>query len=59
MGSIILKFIKSFGVKYFGTVVMERLIITLLKAVVERTDSKLDDEIFKAVFEKVSEESKK
>jgi len=52
--NLLLNFIKSFAVKYFGTEALERLILLLLKAVVERTDSKLDDEIYNAVFEKTN-----
>ena len=52
MVNIIIKFLKFFIIKYFGTVAVEKIVIILLRELVRRTDSKVDDEIFKAVFDK-------
>lgn len=52
--SIVLKFITGFITKHFTTVVIEKIVIIFLKALVKRTDSKVDDEVFKAVFGKTS-----
>ncbi len=54
-------FIKKFIVKHITTAAMEKVVIILLGALVKRTDSKVDDELYKAVFGKTSiqEEEKK
>ena len=52
MVNIIIKFLKFFIIKYFGTAVVEKIVIILLRELVKRTDSKVDDEIFKAVFDR-------
>lgn len=52
---VILKFIKYFVGKWLGTLAIEKIVIILLKELVKRTDSKVDDEIFKAIFEKTTE----
>ena len=49
-------FIKKFICKYLKTVVIERIIIILLDELVMRTESKIDDKIYKAIFEKVDSE---
>lgn len=54
--NIIIKFLKYFICKWFGTIAIEKIVIILLRELVKRTDSKVDDEIFKAIFEKTSEE---
>ena len=53
---VVLKFLKYFICKWFGTVAIEKIVIILLKELVKRTDSKVDDEVFKAIFDKTSEE---
>ena len=53
--NVVLKFLKYFICKWFGTVAIEKIVIILLKELVKRTDSKVDDEIFKAIFEKTTE----
>ena len=53
--AVVLKFIKYFVGKWLGTLAIEKIVIILLKELVKRTDSKVDDEIFKAIFEKTSE----
>ena len=53
--NIIIKFLKYFICKWFGTIAIEKIVIILLRELVKRTDSKVDDEIFKAIFEKTSE----
>lgn len=55
MVNVIIKFLKFFICKWFGTVAVEKIVIILLKELVKRTDSKVDDEIFEAVFNKTSE----
>ena len=55
MGYII-KFFTGFITKYFTTVVVEKIVIILLRNLVKRTDSKVDDELFEAVFEKTKVE---
>jgi hypothetical protein len=53
--AVVLKFLKYFVGKWLGTLAIEKIVIILLKELVKRTDSKVDDEIFKAIFEKTSE----
>lgn len=53
---LVIGFIKKFICKYLGTVVIEKIIIILLEELVKRTESKVDDKIYKAVFEKLQEE---
>lgn len=57
--NIIIKFLKSFILKYFGAVAIEKIVIILIRELVKSTDSKVDDELFEAVFGKMSEEVKK
>lgn len=57
MVKIILKFLKFFIIKYFGTATVEKLVIIGLKELVKRTDSKVDDELFHAVFHSTKEYS--
>lgn len=49
---IILTFVKRFIVKYLTSVALEKIVIIGLGELVERTDSKVDDKIYKAIFEK-------
>lgn len=53
--NIVLKFLKYFICKWFGTIAIEKIVIILLRELVKRTDSKVDDEIFKAIFDKTAE----
>lgn len=55
MTAIITKFIKFFVIKYFGTQAIEKIVIILLGALVKRTDSKVDDKIYHAVFHQTKE----
>lgn len=50
MVNVIIKFLKFFIIKYFGTSAVEKMVIILLKELVKRTDSKVDDQLFHAVF---------
>jgi len=59
MEKIAIKFIKSFILKYLGTEGIEKILIILLKDLVKRTGSKIDDNIFNEFFNKVSDEAKK
>lgn len=54
--NVVIKFLKYFICKWFGTVAIEKIVIILLKELVKRTDSKIDDEVFKAIFDKTAEE---
>lgn len=54
--NIVISFLKYFICKWFGTIAIEKIVIILLRELVKRTDSKVDDEMFKAIFEKTSEE---
>lgn len=53
--NIILSFITGFIIKYFTTPAMEKVVLVILKRLVQSTESKVDDEIYQAVFEKVEE----
>lgn len=55
---VVLLFLKKFVVKYFTSLALEKIVIIFLRELVKRTDSKVDDELFKAVFNqtKVGEE---
>ena len=53
---MVIKFVKYFICKCFATRVIERIVILLLEELVKRTDSKLDDRIYQAVFEEVEKE---
>lgn len=57
MVKIILKFLKFFIIKYFGTATVEKIVIISLKELVKRTDSKVDDELFHTVFHSTKEYS--
>lgn len=52
---IILTFVKRFVVKYLTSVALEKIVIIGLGELVERTDSKVDDKIYKAIFDKTKE----
>lgn len=53
--NIILSFLTAFIIKYFTTPAMEKVVLIILKKLVHSTESKVDDEIYQAVFEKVEE----
>lgn len=55
MTGVILNFIKFFVCKWIGTAAVEKIVIVLLKELVRRTDSKVDDEIYEAIFGKIDE----
>ena len=50
---MVIKFVKYFICKWFATRVIEKIVILLLEELAKRTDSKLDDKIYQAVFEEV------
>jgi len=50
---MVIKFVKYFICKWFATRAIEKIVILLLEELVKRTDSKLDDKIYQAVFEEV------
>lgn len=49
----ILKFFKGFLLKYLSTVVLEKLVIEVLGILVHKTESKVDDEIYNTIFNKI------
>ncbi|MCI7187570.1 MAG: hypothetical protein MR995_05450 [Fusobacterium mortiferum] len=53
IAGMIINFLKNFLIKYLGTLVLEKILILLLEELVKRTDSDIDDKIYKIVFEKV------
>lgn len=57
--NLVIKFLKSFILKYFGVVAIEKIVIILIRELVKSTDSKVDDEIYEALFGKLSGEAKK
>lgn len=57
--TVVLKFIKYFVGKWLGTLAIEKIVIILLKELVKRTDSKIDDEIYDAIFKNSSDEAQK
>ena len=56
MKTRIIKFLKYFISRWFGTKAMEKVVITALGELVKRTESKIDDKIYEAVFGKLEEE---
>ena len=52
IAGMIINFLKNFLIKYLGTLVLEKILILLLEELVKRTDSNIDDKIYKIVFEK-------
>ena len=53
---IIINFLKYFISKWLGTKAIEKVLIVVLKELVKRTESKIDDRIYEAVFGKLEEE---
>lgn len=47
---LLLKFIKYFVCKWFGTTVLEKIVIILLEELVRRTENQLDNRIYEAIF---------
>ena len=52
IAGMIINFLKNFLIKYLGTLLFEKVVILLLEELVKRTDSDIDDKIYKIVFEK-------
>lgn len=52
----LIKYIEKFMCKYLGTEVLEGIVLTLLKDLVKRTGSKIDDKIYNVIFESISKE---
>lgn len=57
--NLVIKFLKSFILKYFGAVAIEKIVIILIRELVKSTESKVDDEIYQALFGKINDEAKK
>lgn len=51
--NFVLGFLKGFVIKFLTTKALEKVVVVLLKALVQRTESKVDDELFEAVFGKM------
>lgn len=56
MRTIVMTFIKYFICKWLGTKTMEKVLIVALGELVKRTESKIDDRIYEAVFGKLEGE---
>lgn len=48
-----MNFIIGFITKHLTTLALEKILIILLGVLVKRTESKIDDEIFDSVFNKI------
>ncbi len=48
--NFLIKFATGFVAKYFTTIALEKIVIILLGALVKRTESKIDDEIYNAII---------
>lgn len=57
--NLVIKFLKPFILKYFGAVAIEKIVIILIRELVKSTESKVDDEIYQALFGKINDEEKK
>lgn len=57
--NLVIKFLKSFILKYFGAVAIEKIVIILLGELVKSTESDVDDRIYNEVFGKINDETKK
>ena len=53
---IIINFLKYFISKWLGTKAIEKVLIVVLKELVKRTESKIDDRIYEVVFGKLEGE---
>jgi hypothetical protein len=58
IAGMIINFLKNFLIKYLGTLVLEKILILLLEELVKRTDSDIDDKIYKIVFEDMDNHKK-
>ncbi len=50
MKGVVIKFLKYFICKWLGTRTVENILIVTLGELAKRTESKIDDRIFEAVF---------
>lgn len=57
--NLVIKFLKSFILKYFGAVAIEKIVIILLGELVKSTKSDVDDRIYNEVFGKLKDDAKK
>lgn len=57
--NLVIKFLKSFILKYFGAVAIEKIVIILLGELVKSTESDVDDRIYNEVFGKLKDDAKK
>ena len=58
IAGMIINFLKNFLIKYLGTLVLEKVVILLLEELVKRTDSDIDDKIYKIIFEDMDNHKK-
>ena len=56
MKEITTKFLKYFICKWLGTKTVENILIVAMRELVKRTESRIDDKIFEAVFGKLEGE---
>lgn len=54
--SFVLKFLTGFVLKYLTTQALEKVVLIFLKKLVDSTDSKVDNEIYDALFKKIEKE---
>lgn len=54
--TLFLAFVKRFLTKYLTTIALEKIAIIFIRELVERTDSKVDDEVYNALFNKTGGE---
>lgn len=52
--NIVLKFLTGFAMKFLTTTAIENVVLILLEKLVNKTESKVDDEIYQAVFKKIN-----
>lgn len=52
--NIILNFLTGFAMKFLTTSAIEKVVLILLEKLVTKTESKIDDDIYQAVFKKVN-----
>lgn len=57
--NLVIKFLKTFILKYFGAVAIEKIVIILLEELVKSTKSDVDDRIYNEVFRKINDQAKK
>ena len=57
--TFVLAFLKRMILKYLTSVALEKVVIIFLGELVKRTDSKIDDKLYDAVFNQTQIEAKR